>query len=278
MAPTPNAVRDAVKASGVSFELCDGWDNPANRAYGGGVWDPQYVLLHHTANSGAGGNNPSLNWVLHNQYAPVRACNFLIGRDGTVYVVYALGAYHAGLGGPGRWGDGPYVNQDAMNHYAWGIEIESKGTSKKVTAVDGITPAQFEAASRLTASLLDLMSPTVSTERAINHRTWAPGRKSDTKYSLKRWHPLIEGYRQRNQTPLPAPGEGGEAAPRVLKVGSTGPAVRMLRRALGQRAGNRYSRFTARKVDRFVRKNPRLLPADGTCGPKTYRAITGKPL
>ena len=241
------------------------------------------MILHHTANRGAGGNAPSLNWVLYNSFYPVRACNFLVGRDGLVYVVYAEGAYHAGLGGPGKWGDGPAVGKDAMNHYAYGIEIESKGLSKKVTETDGITDAQFEAVSRLTAALLDLLGEGVSTERAINHRTWAPGRKSDTKYSLKRWHKLIEPYRKRNQAPLPAPGEGGESTPskptpRVLKVGSTGPAVRVLRRKLGQRAGNRYSRFTARRVDRFVKKHPELLPADGTCGPKTYKAITGQQL
>lgn len=63
-----------------------------------------------------------------------------------------------------------------------------------------------------------------------------------------------------------------------LKVGDKGHTVRVLRRALGQKHGNRYSRITAKRVDRFVRKHPELGPADSTCGPATYKAITGRAL
>lgn len=200
-APTPSRVLAAVKASGVRYELVKGWDNPATAA--GGRWDPSYVVLHHTANGGAKGNAPSLGWVTTgNPYAPIRACHFLIGRDGLVYVVQARKAYHAGAGGPGRWGNGPTVARDEMNGYAYGIEIESKGTSLNPAGSDGtngITDAQLDATARLTAALLDLIGATVPC--AVNHRTWAPGRKTDTLLPDSKWHALIRAA----GTPAPGP-------------------------------------------------------------------------
>lgn len=97
MSPSPAKLLDAVKASGVRYELVKGWDSKANAAPG--TWAPAYVILHHTANGGAKGNAPSLNYIVSgNPYAPIRACHFLIGRDGLVYVVSGVAAYHAGAG------------------------------------------------------------------------------------------------------------------------------------------------------------------------------------
>ena len=200
MSPTPAQVLAAVKKSGVTYQLMPGWDSAAIAAPG--AWDPHYVILHHTANGGAPGNNPSLGWVIHDNYAPIRACHFLIGRDGKVFVIYALGCYHAGAGGPGKWGNGPLVAKDTMNHYAYGIEIESKGTSLTVDNVNGYTVAQKSATAALTRELLALMGATV--ECAINHRTWAPGRKNDTLMSDAEWHALIRAALVVPPTP-PAP-------------------------------------------------------------------------
>lgn len=180
MAPTPAEVLAAVKRSGVTYVLEPGWDDPSIAA--SGIWAPAYIIQHHTANGGAPGNAPSLAWVKHNQYAPIRACHFLIGRDGTVHVVYALKCYHAGKGGPGHWGDGPAVQADSMNGRSFGIEVESRGLSTVPSDVDGFTTAQLAALSRLNAVLLDLLGAK-GEGRVINHRTWAPGRKVDTRYS-----------------------------------------------------------------------------------------------
>ena len=176
-APTAAQVLEAVKRSGVKYVLHDGWDDPKIQAPG--VWSPGYVIQHHTANGGAKGDAPSLNWVLHNTYAPIRACHFLVARSGIVHVVYALKCYHAGKGGPGSWGDGPSVPQDSMNGRAYGIEVESKGTSTVTSDVDGFTPEQFDSLARLDAVLLDLLGAK-GEGRIINHRTWAPHRKNDT--------------------------------------------------------------------------------------------------
>lgn len=196
MAPSARAVRRAVKRSGVRYELVKGWNDKSIGARTEGPWEPQYVILHHTANGGARGNAPSLNWVVNNEFKPVRACHFLVGRDGKVYVVYAYRCYHAGSGGPGKWGNGTFVGEDRMNNFSFGIEIESKGTAKVPTAKDptnGYTKAQVQATAKLTAELQRLMGKNVKT--AINHRTWARGRKTDTLRTDNWWKKRIRPYR-----------------------------------------------------------------------------------
>ncbi len=198
MAPSATAVLNAVKSSGVRYSLCSRWDDPSIAA--SGTWAPSYVILHHTANGGASGNAPSLDYCLRGSYPPVRNCHFLVGRDGLVYVLTAFGCYHAGEGGPGRWGDGPHVNADSMNRYAYGIEIESKGTSTSTSGGNGYTAAQQEATARLTRALLELLGR--NTGCAINHRTWAPNRKTDTLLSDSTWHKQINAA---GNPPAPEP-------------------------------------------------------------------------
>lgn len=194
MAPSTGSVLAAVRSAGIRYELEAGWDDRALAA--GGTWQPAYVVMHHTANGGAKGNAPSLAHICRGTYPPVRNAHFLVARDGLVYLTFALKCYHAGDGGPGRWGDGPSVPLDAMNGYAYGIEIESRGTSTDTAAhggTDGITSAQYDAASRLAAALLDMLGR--STGCAINHRTWAPERKVDTLDSDRSWHDRIDRVR-----------------------------------------------------------------------------------
>jgi hypothetical protein len=205
VAPTAKQVLEAVKASGVKYVLEDGWDNPAVGKYGSG-WKPAGVVLHHTANGGAKGNTPSLRWVLHNEYAPVRACHFLVGRDGTVHVVYALGCYHAGRGGPMRVG-GVSIPKDEGNRYLYGIEVESKGTKAHVDAgpddVDGFTPAQVAATTALSAELVRMLGKDESA--VIRHRDWAPGRKTDVLQPVGFWRLLIKDRLKPKPVPAPAP-------------------------------------------------------------------------
>lgn len=196
-APSALRVLAAVKSSGVPYTLMPGWDDPRLAARQG-EWDPSYVILHHTANGGAKGNAPSLAFCVRGTYPPIRNCHFLVGRDGHVFVVYALACYHAGLGGPGSWGTGPKVASGDMNRHAYGIEIESKGTSPDTKAdggTNGLTDAQLKATAKLSAALLDLLGQ--APENAINHRTWAPGRKSDTLLADSEWHRRIRASRSQ---------------------------------------------------------------------------------
>lgn len=105
------------------------------------------------------------------------------------------------------------------------------------------------------------------------HVALKPGTNSAQVRALKRKLGIKKDGTFKAPEPTKPPTDGFP-----LKVGSTGPKVRILRRALGQKAGNRYSRWTARKVDKFVKRHPELAPADGTCGPLTFKAITGKTL
>lgn len=190
--------RRAVKKAGVTYHFEDGWNDPSISPF---PESPSAgVVLHFTANNGAKGNAPSLYWCLRNEYYPVRAAHFLIGRDGTVHVLSGKGSYHAGAGGPLKVGE-TWIPQDQGNKYLVGIEIESKGLDAKVDArvdeVDGFTPQQVEAATRIAAAMCRLMG--VDEKSVIRHRDWAPGRKSDVGQPLEFWRRKI---RRRLRNPI----------------------------------------------------------------------------
>jgi len=131
----------------------------------------------------------------------VRACHFLINRDGTVEVVSGVGAYHAGAGGPWRFPNGPTIPRDLGNRHLYGIEIESLGSSSKIDgSLEGMSLEQVISTAILSAALLNAMrrgwrSLTVS--RVIRHRDWT-ARKPDVKQDLDWWHEVI-GIARRNR-------------------------------------------------------------------------------
>jgi N-acetyl-anhydromuramyl-L-alanine amidase AmpD len=179
----------------VKRDYVKGWNSRRIDPYNGqsDFWG---VLLHHTA-----GTN-SLGWIVTgNPYAPVRACHFLINRDGTVEVVSGVGAYHAGAGGPWRFPNGPTIPRDLGNRHLYGIEIESLGSSSKIDgSLEGMSLEQVISTAILSAALLNAMrrgwrSLTVS--RVIRHRDWT-ARKPDVKQDLNWWHEVI-GIARRNR-------------------------------------------------------------------------------
>ena len=179
----------------VKRDYVKGWNSRRIDPYNGqsDFWG---VLLHHTA-----GTN-SLGWIVNgNPYAPVRACHFLINRDGTVEVVSGVGAYHAGAGGPWRFPNGPTIPRDLGNRHLYGIEIESLGSSSKIDgSLEGMSLEQVISTAILSAALLNAMrrgwrSLTVS--RVIRHRDWT-SRKPDVKQDLDWWHEVI-GIARRNR-------------------------------------------------------------------------------
>lgn len=190
--------RRAVKKAGVTYHFEDGWDNTAISPFSESP--SAGVVLHFTANGGAKGNAPSLYWCLKNEYYPVRAAHFLIGRDGTVHVLSGRGSYHAGAGGPMKVGN-TWIPADQGNRFLVGIEIESRGLDAKVNArvdeVDGFTPQQVEAATRIAAAMCRLMG--VDEKAVIRHRDWAPGRKTDVGQDLEWWRKKI---RRRLRNPI----------------------------------------------------------------------------
>ena len=173
----------------VKTNYIKGWDSSRIDPYKGRS-NFQGVLLHHTA-----GTN-SLNWIVNsNPYAPVRACHFLVDKDGTVNVVSGVGAYHAGRGGPWKFPKGPKIPKDQGNQHLYGIEIESLGTSAKIDGSDkGMTLDQVISTAMLSAALLNAMSPgsfSLALSRVIRHRDWT-SRKSDVKQDLDWWRKVIK--------------------------------------------------------------------------------------
>jgi N-acetyl-anhydromuramyl-L-alanine amidase AmpD len=190
-----------LKKYGVPTEYVDGWDSKNIDVYGK---SPSLgVVLHHTA-----GTN-SLNWIVNtNPYAPeVRACHFLVNRDGTVSVISGTSAYHAGAGGPYTFSrktlPDVVIPKDSGNSALYGIEIESLGTTAAINGTKGgMTLEQVISTALLCAALLNAMRPlnlSYPVDRVIDHKTWAPGRKTDTKQDLNWWHEAV-GIARRNKT------------------------------------------------------------------------------
>lgn len=164
-------IRAAIAASGVKALYYPGWNN--KRIAGRGAFEPRFVVLHHTV-----GTN-SLFWLAQGKpHPPVPGAHFLIAKDGTVHVLTAFTAYHAGKG------DGiPGVARDSLNRFSFGIEVESLGKVKD------FTPAQTDAVVRLTRALLDQMNRPVTA--VLNHKTWSRTGKPDTLYSDAYWRAKI---------------------------------------------------------------------------------------
>ena len=195
MRVTPKRLAFKLRAYKVTTKYVDGWSSPGIDPFNGrsDFWG---VLLHHTA-----GTN-SLNWIVNsNPYAPVRACHFLVDRDGTVNVVSGVGAYHAGKGGPWKFPNGPIIPRDQGNQHLYGIEIESLGTSPKIDgSTKGMTLEQVISTATLTAALLNAARRgplSLPVSRVIRHRDWTT-RKVDVRQDLDWWHEVV-GIARRNK-------------------------------------------------------------------------------
>jgi len=108
-------------------------------------------------------------------------------------VTYAYPTWHAGRGGPYAG-----IAENAMNGWSYGIEHESSGLGWD------LTDAMVATGTKMVAAALDVAG--LPTSSAINHKTWAPRRKVDTKQSDAWWQSKIAVARLRvggGVTPLP---------------------------------------------------------------------------
>jgi hypothetical protein len=153
---------DAARSTGYPVVEVAGWQTRGH----GGMRVVEGVVGHHTATAdSAPGDYPSLDIVTHGRPdldGPL--CNLGLGRSGTVYVVAAGCAYHAGAS---RW-----LGYYDLNDEFLGIEAESAGTG-------GWTDAQRDAYPKLVAALLRYMSRGV--DRYAGHKDVCvpAGRKID---------------------------------------------------------------------------------------------------
>jgi len=197
----PKRLRYKLRRYKVPTKYVTGWASSRIDPYKGRS-DFEGVMLHHTA-----GTN-SLNYIVNgNPYAPVRACHFLVDRDGTVNVVSGVGAYHAGRGGPWRFpkrGRDVIIPKDGGNSRLYGIEIESLGRSRRIDgSPEGMTVAQVVSTAMLSAALLNTMRRgwrSLPVSRVIRHRDWT-NRKVDVKQDLEWWHQVIGIARRNRKSP-----------------------------------------------------------------------------
>jgi hypothetical protein len=157
---------------------------------------PVALMAHHTAGAATDSTNPkhpgnqkganSGQVVYVNTHWSSPASNFVLDRDGTVYVTTLLPCWHSGVGSFN--GVFPYddlrIPDNRFHDYGLGVEIVSKGLKRDFTL------AQKRAWGRLANAAKDASYWPGLKARTPNHRTWAGRRKSDTLYSeatLRRW-------------------------------------------------------------------------------------------
>jgi hypothetical protein len=153
---------DAARSTGYPVVALSGWESRGH----GGMRVVEGVVGHHTATAQtAPGDYPSLGIVTNGRSdlaGPL--ANFGLGRNGTIYVIAAGLAYHAGAS---RWAGFTDLNDEFL-----GIEAESAGT--------GVwTDAQRDCYPKLVAALLRYMSR--GTDRYAGHKDVCvpAGRKID---------------------------------------------------------------------------------------------------
>lgn len=151
----------ALRGHGLTVKKVEGWQTRS-----AGSFAPEGVLIHHTASNKASGDLPCTGIVTHGRSdLPGPLCNILIGRSGTVLLVAAGRANHAGTGGP--YGGIP-ANEG--NFRLVGIECENDGIGEPWP------DKQKKAMGIVSAVLLKRMGQPA--RRCFAHREWT-SRKVD---------------------------------------------------------------------------------------------------
>lgn len=183
---------DELRAWGLDVVEVTGWRDRARP----GAFDPVGVLIHHTAAPGPK-DAPSLQvCIVGRRDLPGPLCQLLVARSGKVYVISANRCNHAGAGGPldgVKDGNGQLV----------GIELENDGVSEPYP--DG----QLAAAHKATAAVLKRLGGGY----CWGHKEWAPGRKSDPRFSMADFRATVHDLVFPQETPMPTnPPSATEAA------------------------------------------------------------------
>lgn len=148
---------------GLKVEEKDGW-RFRGRPYN---FYPRAIIAHHTASGSSSGNFAAERIVTDGRSdLPGPLCQILLGRDGTVKLIAAGYANHAGYGGP-RAG----IPENQGNTYTIGIEAENNGVGEQWSK------AQLNAYYRLCAALLVWMG-TKDESKVFGHKEWT-SRKID---------------------------------------------------------------------------------------------------
>ena len=164
--PSPAQVLAIMRLFKVPVRLYRGWDTKGRDWRGpGGSQGLMGVVIHHTATAAAG-NAPSLQWCATAYSKP--AANWLVGRDGTSWLLAAGSCWHSGNGGPWPAIGVPIAGN--VGHFSLaGVEIEDPGRG------DTITAEQQSAVARICAAYQWLAG--WGWERVITHGDWTDAGK-----------------------------------------------------------------------------------------------------
>lgn len=252
---------DTVRAAGLHVVEVAGWQTRGH----GELDDVTGVVCHHTAGPSAAakpGDMPSLNTLVKGRTGlsgPI--CNLGLGRSGTVYVIAAGLAWHAGAVRVAR---PPYGNSHMI-----GIEAENDGVGEPWPA------AQMHAYARLCAALA--VRYRFGLGRVLGHKEvcWPVGRKTDPDFDMGPFRVDVDAeIRHLRQ---PAPGHvpppvvhGGYILTRYLRAGLSGPDVAAWQRVVGSKPDGDFGPLTEADTQDWQRA--RHLDPDGVVGPACCKA------
>lgn len=189
-----NAVAAGLRAHGVTVHYIAGWDRRGN----GQTSNYQGMIWHHTATGF--GFAPSILWNGRSDLSgPL--CNTAGNADGSVTIVAAHPANHAGASG-GR-SMGPLPRTNSFNKYVWGHEIVYPGTVP-------MTAAQYRSAlilAGVVGGILKRPSPEWIRQHFETSVTgkWDPGYANGKTYSGAQMRADIWGALMGAAPPIPAP-------------------------------------------------------------------------
>jgi N-acetyl-anhydromuramyl-L-alanine amidase AmpD len=259
----PIWLADVLRAEGLEVVELPGWRQRGH----GAVSDIRGVMVHHTGSDSATAESIAVG----RPDRPGPLSQLHIARDGTVTVVAAGVAWHAGAG------SFPWLPANTGNWHSLGIECANSGTSPWAPHRRNWPDAQYTALVGSCAALCRRLGRPAS--RTIGHKEYA-GRAQG------KWDPgaidmgiLRRDIAVRIATPRPAPGDDYVGV--LLQRGSTGPQVaelqRRLRYAYAAYAGDLaidgvFGPDTEAAVREFQRRTTGL-EVDGIVGPATAAAL-----
>jgi hypothetical protein len=197
---------DVARQAGLQVREAAGW-----QTRGSDTFDPRGVVAHHTATPPTWSSQALTNLLVNGRTdLPGPLAALQLDRDGTVVVIAAGRANHAGTGG---W------NGLTGNASVLGIEAAHTGTS-----AEPWSRTQLDAYDRLSAALLAKLGQPAAA--LCGHKEWAPSRKIDP-VSLD-----MPAMRRRVQTIM----EGDELTPQEKQqLADVVAAVGRIEAALGGR-------------------------------------------
>ena len=232
------ALATIAKRTGYPVVEVNGWRTRGRAPMSGA----KSVICHHTA-GGPRGNYPSLGVVTNGRAGlPGPLANYGLGRDGTIYVIAAGRANHAGV-----------VDTTAhSNSYAIGIEAENTGTGEKWS------DKQMDAYAKLCREICDHYGIPISQVKGHKEVARPRGRKPDPNFDMNAFRTMVKKRKGTGGSPSSTTGAGGGKKYKVVsKTADLG---------LYDKDGNGHTRIKDWQTDALGYKGK---DADGYFGPDT---------